>query len=86
MNIEGEQLIFLKLTYIKDEYSKIEFNSAFLIQEAIKFKNLYERFSKPTIYDYIITNLDECMVDYQKKKIKITNDIKEFIEIKLYTF
>ena len=35
---ENEKLIFSKLVYLRDEYSKIEFNYEFLIQEAIKYK------------------------------------------------
>ena len=69
---ENEKLIFSKLVYLRDEYSKIEFNYEFLIQEAIKYKNIYE-------------NLKES-INYQEKKLKWTIDFKEFIEIKIYTF
>jgi hypothetical protein len=85
-NGEQEKLIFSKLTYIRDEYSKIEFNYEFLIHEAMHHKTIYEKCNIPINYDNISTNFTEYMIEYQEKKIKSIVNIKEFIEVKLYSF
>ena len=85
-NTEKEKHIFSKLIYIRDEYSKIELNYEFLIQEAIKHKTIYEKFKDPINYDNISSNLTEYIIEYQEKKISSILNIKEFIEVKLYTF
>ena len=84
---ENEKLIFSKLIFIRDEYSKIEFNYKFLIQEAIKFKNIYDNLvKKSTNNNNNNTPINNEYLIKCQEILKWTNNFKEFIEVKLYTF